>query len=276
MITMKDFRSWVFVASRYRCHVLTGQSESRQEDFLVGIPTAGWRVSLRITPQKASGSSRGSGADWSQQASAPHRLSFRPSWFWSWSTFVAFFLPRVHLGAYRSIRGAFSAHFEDIWTSQFLMSRNLLEQLSEVWRKAVKCARATAINKPCVHPYFLQMCRRNIKEQRFCHLCFTRYFVSALINAKKMILLFRSCFCCLFLPSVPLAWLHFESLRPLLNSFYCVPIIKDMQQRPRCCSFLFPHSSSSKNKQEGTVTGNEEGGGNEVGPGWQRKHGASC
>lgn len=37
MITMKDFRLWVFVTSCYRCHVLTGQSESCQEDFLVGI-----------------------------------------------------------------------------------------------------------------------------------------------------------------------------------------------------------------------------------------------
>lgn len=145
---MKDFRLWVFVTSCYRCHVLTGQSESYQEDFLVGIPTAEWHVSLRITLQKdevegvgasrcqdrhaaqvvagsvggivlvLQGSVRG---EWPIARVAPHRLSlFRPSWFWSWcfSTFVAFFLPCVHLDAHRNIRGAFTAHFDRWRTSE--------------------------------------------------------------------------------------------------------------------------------------------------------------
>lgn len=40
---------------------------------------------------------------------------------------------------------------------EFLMKINLSE-LSEVCRKAVKCACVTAVNKTCIHLYFIQMC----------------------------------------------------------------------------------------------------------------------
>lgn len=189
---MKDFRLWVFVTSCYICHVLTGQSESCQEDFLVGIPTAGWRVSLRITLQK--GEVEGVGASRCQDRHAAqestgrrkcrrdpvgvagtrerrvtHRAGGAAQVELVQTQLVlklmllnicGLFPPSCSSWRLQEHQRSFHSSLwplEDIWTSQLVMKINL-EQLSEVRRKAVKCARVTAPNKTSVHPYFFYSC----------------------------------------------------------------------------------------------------------------------